>query len=141
MMPSIPSRGTGTKHDLAIDIANKLVRSRIRGVLTPQSAEAVYRECLTHPDWSPNFDHLLVYEKIDLSELSIEAAQDMVQRFKALDDEYREGIPSKPATVMDSQLQAGILSFYEHISAPELVTEEAIFETVDEALVWLGRPA
>lgn len=129
------------KHDLTIDIPNKLVRSRIRGVLTPTSGEAVYRECLTHPDWSPHFDHLLVYEKIDLSELSVEAVQDMVQRFKALDDEYRRGIPSKAATVMDSQLQEGILSFYEHISEPELITEEAIFETVDEALGWLGRPA
>ncbi|WP_412545700.1 hypothetical protein [Maricaulis sp. MIT060901] len=127
------------KHDLTIDIPNRLVRSRIRGVLTPAAGEAVYRECVTHPDWSPHFDHLLVYEKIDLSELSTEAVQDMVQRFKALDDQYRQGITSKAATVMDSQLQAGILSFHEHISAPELVTEEAIFETMDEALVWLGR--
>lgn len=127
------------KHDLIVDTDNKLVRSRIRGVLTPESAEAVYRECLTHSDWSPHFDHLLIYEKIDLSELSVAAVQDMVQRFKTLDDQYRQGISSKAATVMDSALQAGILSFYENISQPELVTEERIFETTEEALVWLGH--
>jgi len=127
------------QHDLVIDTDRQLVQSRIRGVLTARTAEAVYRECLTHPDWSPHFDHLLVYEKIDLSELSTSAVQDMVQRFKALDDQYRQGIASKAATVMDSELQAGILSFYEHISEPELVTEERIFETVEEALLWLGH--
>lgn len=129
------------KHDLVIDTDARLVRSRIRGVLTPQTAEAVYRECLTHPDWSPHYDHLLVYEKIDLSELSTAAVQDMVQRFKALDDQFRHGIVSKAATVMDSEIQAGILSFYEHISEPELVTEERIFETEEEALAWLGHLA
>ncbi|MDM7983977.1 MAG: hypothetical protein QUV02_05965 [Maricaulis sp.] len=82
---------------------------------------------------------MLVYEKIDLSELSTSAVQDMVRRFKALDDQYRQGITSKAATVMDSELQAGILSFYEHISEPELVTEERIFETVEEALLSLGQ--
>lgn len=127
------------QHDLVIDTDRQLVQSRIRGVLTPQTAEAVYRECLTHPDWSPHFDHLLVYERIDLSELSTSAVQDMVRRFKALDDQYRHGITSKAATVMDSELQAGILSFYEHISEPELVTEERIFETIEEALLWLGH--
>lgn len=127
------------QHDLVIDTNRQLVQSRIRGVLTAQTAEAVYRECLTHPDWSPHFDHLLVYEKIDLSELSTSAVQDMVRRFKALDDQYRQGITSKAATVMDSELQAGILSFYEHISEPELVTEERIFETVEEALLWLKQ--
>lgn len=126
------------KHTLMIDTAEGLVYSRITGVLNARSAEAIYRECLTHPDWSPRFNHLLVYENIDLSELSIDEVQKMVDAFKALDDAYRQGIPSKAATVMDSRLQDGILRFYEGISNPVLVTQERIFLSETDARAWLA---
>ncbi|MBR9825784.1 MAG: hypothetical protein GYB36_08280 [Alphaproteobacteria bacterium] len=127
------------KHDLRIDVDAGLVVSRITGKLTAQSARQVYLECLTHPDWTPRLDHLLVYERIDLSDLTTDEVQKMVLAFKALDDQYREGISSKAATVMDSYLQNGILQYYEAVSVPELITEERIFETEAEARAWLAE--
>ena len=127
------------RHDLKIDLEAGLVISRISGTLNAQTARRIYEECLTHPDWTPHLDHLLVYDTIDLSELSPDEVQRMIGAFKELDDQYRHGIVSKAATVMDSSLQNAILQFYEVVSTPELITEERIFEREEDARAWLAE--
>ena len=127
-------------HSFTIDAESRLAISRIRGEMTPEAVAQQYSDILTHPDWQSHFDHLVVFDHIDMSLITSEEMRRLSQLVGALDREFGRSANSRTALVLDKEGQTAIMTMYEVLAASEVVTEERVFQTEHEAMAWLRSP-
>lgn len=123
-----------------LDQERRRIVWHITGRMTVEDVLGAYESALTDPDWSADMDQMTIFSSIDLSDMSPDRWQTLINGFVAADKRLGVRPGTRAAIVMDDALQEALMTYYELISEPVTVTEERVFTTTTEAEAWLDTP-
>lgn len=114
-----------------------LLICRLSGVATVEGGKAVRRAALSERQFRPGIRMVIVETNLDVSALT---ASD-IEQIAALRAEFAHKPPVRSAVVAgrDSPARYGLNRMFEAYTESQENAEVEVFETLDEAMAWLGE--
>ncbi len=95
----------------------------------------------THPDWSTDFDIIVVIgADSNLNDVTLETLMAYQSFIAAWSSRHRTGPNSRAATVCDDDLKRVIVELWLAVNRLATGVEDAIYPTLEAALAGLARP-
>jgi hypothetical protein len=125
--------------DVHVDKERRLVTATARGVITPAEVFAYQQDVWSRPDVA-GFDELVDMTRAEKIEFPSSASIRQLASLSATMD--TSGAPTRFAIVAPEALAFGLARMYETYRSLEANSnkEVAVFHTLEQALLFLGRP-